>query len=981
MNAFNPLTSLISEAKSVLEGNWSDYVKDAFENLGVVVKDLEDKLSAFAIEADSMQVCYDTLQNAIAQVMVDEVWTMADALSIFINYPEDISESNPCFGITSHLGYGNEMGQYPTSQLRALTALYEEVLAMLDACDKGEITAVECCEYVNIITLAIENCKKAINGLNELPCSWISVPSENDANVPYSSEQSYSDPYIISQFTKSHADDATNCFRMESPIFSSMHEFTKIVLTVTNTFCSGCGSATNGFAGSDLTDGPFFNVSEMYLYDADGNEIELNGDQITTNGALTVAGWGGPEIVDRKMNTYFHTRWASAVSGTGNHTIEISLSNPMRAFKVAFENLTTSNRIRLNPSRFEVAVQSEGQYSLMDAIRLAGQYAQIPGDEVGYYSNPNYDFNKALERALQVEADPLATEAELLAAANELYVQCEINESMTYNKPLPGVEYYFTCGYPGYTNNQSVLKSLSVMQDSILWWENCDTENACQRFTFEPVEADNAEDTRDYYYIKNVGTGKYLSQFVKEGEAWEPTGEPITWGNPAYVKLGTEPCKWRIDALGDEQFGLFTYCHEAGAWYQCHTVNHNSGKATTTAGKAGGGKSTVNPDGYSIQGVSGPIGAYTYTKNSGSSWYIRPCIENLPTQLNVDKGENTRCHHFAAGGSTFSLKSDKNCAFDNIHFFNMHMKEMDCTVERFPNGLIVTFGNNICDFGFTFDNKEGVTTIEVALASQSVNKLSELKKVYDEVYTEYESGTEIGFVKDLTDYNAAIERAEQLLANGGTDEEIQAAIDALYAAHDGIEIRLPVAGQRYFIVGGYSGFYNNYGREVAMYYNTPNDRPGWTFLETSSENFMWEFEPADEEGIFRIKNVACGKYMNTNGSDVVLTDSAALYDLVSMDAGKVAIHSVALGTASSSNFHMSGHASGAGKFGPIIYWSTTECSRWYIRSVEYYLPDNIQTTELTPNIPIEGIYDMTGRRVYNPTTGLYIVNGKKVLFR
>lgn len=79
---------------------------------------------------------------------------------------------------------------------------------------------------------------------------------------------------------------------------------------------------------------PFFALGEFYLYDADGNKVELTADKFKTNAQETAE---GPisAICDGDKATHFH----SSYNATPNtyHYIEVTLPTAMQSFKFSFD--------------------------------------------------------------------------------------------------------------------------------------------------------------------------------------------------------------------------------------------------------------------------------------------------------------------------------------------------------------------------------------------------------------------------------------------------------------------------------------------------------------------------------------------------------------------------------------------------------------------------------------------------------------------
>jgi hypothetical protein len=85
-------------------------------------------------------------------------------------------------------------------------------------------------------------------------------------------------------------------------------------------------------------------------------------------------------------------------------------------------------------------------------------------------------------------------------------------------------------------------------------------------------------------------------------------------------------------------------------------------------------------------------------------------------------------------------------------------------------------------------------------------------------------------------------------------------------------------------------------------------------------------------------------------------------------------------------FHTNNQWSGEGKGSNIVFWNDGygSASAWKICETDSYLGVDTQIEEMhhEPVAPaVKGIYDLFGRRVDNPTNGIYIIDGKKKLIK
>ena len=120
-------------------------------------------------------------------------------------------------------------------------------------------------------------------------------------------------------------------FQLASPI-----DALRIVVYETTT-----GDSGRGF--------PCFAISEFFLYDADGNEIELTADNFSTNAQEHSEG-PMEYICDRNRGTYFHSLWSAYDASTDFHYVEIAFPEPLKKFH--FEYTTRYHNI--SPTRIEL---------------------------------------------------------------------------------------------------------------------------------------------------------------------------------------------------------------------------------------------------------------------------------------------------------------------------------------------------------------------------------------------------------------------------------------------------------------------------------------------------------------------------------------------------------------------------------------------------------------------------------------------------
>lgn len=985
VNDYKGLQAVLDNAKEVAAKEWSDQVADYVEELNSAIADVEAAIEAAQMTRDEVNEVKAALQEAIENVAVDEVYDLLDALGTFIDFPEDLSaEQLVVLGLPEDFEFpgfadpemGTEVGKIPYKYTESLSDLMNEAAGVLDEIGSS-MTAADGMTYITKIKAAVAEAINAITPEPTLPLDAILIADPNDPSKPLvrTGQSGLASDAAIAPYKKESLRGGGDVFRYESPQFTLPYPVDKLIITVTHTIYKD-RPRDEGY-----NDGPYFNLTEFYLFDGEGEEIQLEASDFGSNAKEPNEG-SYEGLLDGNIETFFHSRWSSKNNETGYHTLEITMPEDLMTFSFAMEVIFNDTRISNMPTEIVISGMSSAKSDLGEVINdAAAYYNRYPGEEPGFYNVDASAFRAAYANAKSVFGNADATDAEMAAAIQQLEAtELPIDEAVC-NMPQPGVEYCLTSGVAEFFKLQDVIKNMSVLQDTIAWWEDgAAVKN--QLFTFEPLGPNENGDA--CYKIKNVGTGKYLGNFTNE-PGIDVDGSDIEWGNPWHVRMNDVGDTIIVLPVGQGQFNLYGRS-EAGEWYCLHACNHNGGTATTGAGSQGGGKSGVNPNGFSIHGVCGPIVQWSTGAGGASAWFIRQ-VDELPISALVEGATiKTRPFHFFKGINTFTIAADKACEFTDLAIYDVAGEPIAFTSSKAGNSVTIALESNIETFSASFANTEGVSVITI---NGGVSKLSELQKAYDAaVKNEYTEGKDIGCIKDLSAFNAALATAENLLNNGGTDEAIEAAIAAINAAIEGLEVVMPEEGKQYFIVNGTPGFKNNYGVEMALFADDVNSMGAWTYLNVANDKYLWEFVPASE-GTYYLKNVGTGKYMG--GADaksqcIDLRDAANQpFELISVGQQQFNIHDARSGVASDWCLHAIWHDSGKGKWGGICYWGggANEASAWYIRDAST-IADNIEVITTEP-VSIErfaeGIYDLTGRRVENPSNGLYIVNGKKILIK
>lgn len=168
--------------------------------------------------------------------------------------------------------------------------------------------------------------------------------------------------------------------------------------------------------------------------------------------------------------------------------------------------------------------------------------------------------------------------------------------------------------------------------------------------------------------------------------------------------------------------------------------------------------------------------------------------------------------------------------------------------------------------------------------------------------------------------------------------------------------------------------YTVIGRAGALAYHSGQVKAATNAqVKPASDDRRWEFVATGKEDVHYIKNVGQGGYLKMAQNKIELVEStseATQFKLNFNGSGTVSILDSnsdaikALGTQSDKSL--------------TILNAIETNSEWKITLVA----DNTGIEDINGNeTKIEGIYDLSGRRVENPTKGIYIINGCKVLIK
>ena len=724
---------------------------------------------------------------------------------------------------------------------------------------------------------------------------------------------------------------------------------TNIRFTFKSTFCPN---------GSGTGNPPYVALGEFYLYDGAGEQIELTVDNFYTNAQEPTEG-GMEYICDGETTTYWHSKWSG--STTEFHYLEVTIPDGLELTSFSFAWIDRGSNKQNIPLEVEVTSVTTAAADLESALGATRGMHPVVGSTPGFYQDEAVvNAFIAAQAAAEALVGTGATDKEIYDAIGALEAAQGAVDELQLIMPEAGKKYRIVSGGPFFAN-QGVAKALSMVKnDTIdnyrLTWETASADSAQQVFTFEYMP--NSEN-RPFYIIKHEQTGRYISEYVDfEGEV-----------DHSGFGLIETPDTVELISLGYGQFALQNGTLGGNSSNMIHANNHGGG--------AGTGSNTVK---------------WATEANNASAWFIRemstlPCAAKNLADLNF-KSEPISIY---AGVNCLTLTADKDCAFADFVLYDVYGNEIASSVNVSGAVATVVVDSLIETFSFAFTTADAVTvTVDGA-----VTKLSALQDAYDAaVAVNPTKGEAVLEYKDLSAYEAALKTAEALLASGGSDEEIDAAIAALEKAVAELAPNMPEADKTYFIVSAVAAFEETHGVPMMMYVNTTSGEPRWMYENIHENNRLWAFELDTEvqleEGApaqYYIRNVATGGYFTDGTGSLAADKSGAIsYAITALGGTEVALDG---NNDTGKRLHANNHGGGSGKGGNLVYWNAGlgSASAWHIYEYNHYLTD-IDFTEIEGGANEQvapakkGIYDLFGRRIETPAaTGIYIVDGKKQVIK
>ncbi len=903
---YRSFNNAIVAAEEAAAGEWSSAIEEqgymaALEEAIVAAKKTYNDAAAGRPELDVQKAA---LREATALVTLDSCYDVLDALD---DYAYSLEPSD-------------ELGQYSDTKINQLIDLLGAARTAVDAAYDGEETAMRTHHIYDSLFVAIQNI--------------LDNPNSVDAF-----------PFTVGEADGTVATKADGRFEFTSKTYNVAYPITNLRFTFLESYNE------NGAACLDSGKYPQIAIAEFYLYDGEGNPIDLTEENFSTNAQETSEG-PMANICDGEKGNFWHSAWSYSV-GT-YHYLEIAIPEGLDLTSFSF-GWTSRYTAQVVPKTVEVSSVSEASSMLESAVQTAKQMNAFAGTDPGFYNADLSAFWNAIAAAEAVLENG-GSDDEMYAAIGELETQQGLVDEMKINLPAADKKYRLVIGYDGFYAKQGVQKALYARGDSVVWWQTAGADSIGQEFVLESLG--QLEDETPIYKVRNVHTNRYLVLDTENNHV-------------ALTADKAEADTVKLVSLGAGAFNL-----QATSGDAIHAGDHNSGTVGSNDGAYGGHR-----------GVGSGLCFYGGGYNSASAWFIRE-MQALPYTAAVAGADyRSETFHLYSGVNTLNLTADKACAFTDLTVYDLWGNVIAADVNVSGNSATLLLDTlSIESFSLTFKNNEGVTSLVV---NGNISKLSELQTAYDEaVAIAPERGTEIMQYANLDAYDAAIAEAAKLLASGGTDEQITAAIKALDKAVAELAPNMPDPDKTYFIVSALDAFEETHGVPM-MLYAASDGTPRWLYENTDNQNRYWKFVPQiGATDAYYLYNVGTATYMGTYEgqssplSMVADTTATVAYNIVPLQGITVAI---AATTNANYRIHANGHNGGANKSGNIVYWGSGlgTASAWRIAESEAYLAD-IDFTQIEEGADefvapaVKGIFDLFGRRIEAPAaTGIYIVDGKK----
>ena len=933
---YNDLYTALAKAKEIAAEEWTDFegTVAALAELKELIATNETVYEAGTAERPEVDAAVKALNEAGALVQLDSCYVLLDVYS----------------EILDALEVGDEVGQYTETAKERFEELLYKVEEYLAEVDEGYLSASDAKGKCDSLYAQIQQILDNPIAYNQFPI----VINRGTQNV------SGKDFALLDGMTT----DETGRPIYVSPTYRFHEPLTKVRFTVLET-------GQNGKNGSFV----FFSIGGLDIYDENGDLIPFTESDVYCNADHNAMGGndggGMPALLDGDRDTHFHSTWSYSVNE--NHYIEFTFpEGEYTAF--SFKLTCRKDHEYQCPAKIDIRYVSELLTDLRSLVGQAETIMPARGTTVGCFNVDLTEFNTALAEAKALANADFASDTDVRAAISAL-TQAMATLEENFVLPVPGKAYRIISGEDGFLPLQKVQKAFTIHEDTEygkwLWWEDAAAENAQQVFTFEAMP----EMGENSYAIKNTMYDLYLGDFYNED------GEKV---NDKFV-LGEDPTPFEFRYLGQGQFAII----RSGSWL--HLYDHNQGTPAPDA-------TTQESREEAIKGITSSVITWGGGLNDPSSYMIQE-LQTLPFNAKSISDLNFKSEdiHMYEGYNVFTLTADKECAFSDLTIYGRLGQKLNAGISVSGNVATVKLDTTaVASISFEFANNEQVSEVKFDASLVAFANVSFLEDAYDEaVAVAPVEGNNVGQVTDLSAYNAALEAAEALIAMGGSEAELQEALEALEAAVAGLVYNLPKADKEYYIISALDFKKNHYTdmgicqRGSVLY---------WTYVNVNNPIYRWKFVDCGQQisgkSAYYVQNVETGMYISqyeSNAGRLSLVDAPEAtqpYNFYNLKEGKVCV-SDARSTTGAYSLHPLSHSSGSGTQGGVISYSSNDAASamYVVEADEYYEQyfvgiESIDVTDDFVAPAVKGTFDLFGRRVETPAaTGIYIVDGKKTVIK